>query len=151
MFFLMKGNFIIREFYGNWSTFYFSVLVVFFAICEMLSVLIQELSIESYILQWPATKCIIWTLGSHLQFTNFIVLDTKIWSIKMKFVKNVCFFRTNISFFPTISTAITFNQFLVNVMHFFTNVWQPINIWVHFVLILNILTIVLSFKIYNAL
>ncbi len=41
------------EFYGNLSTFYFSVMVVFFAICEMLSVLIQELSIESYILQWP--------------------------------------------------------------------------------------------------
>ncbi len=147
MFFLMKWNFIIREFYGNLSTFYFSVLVVFFAICEMLSVLIQELSIESYILQWPATKCIIWTLGSHLQFTNVIVLKKQISTIKMKFVKNLCFLRTNISFFPTISTAITFNQFLVNVMHFFTNVWQPINIRVHFVFILNTLAIVLSFQI----
>lgn len=33
--------------------FYFSVMVVLFAISEMLSVRIQELYIELYILQWP--------------------------------------------------------------------------------------------------
>lgn len=76
MFVSKEVHYFIMEFNGNLSTFHFSIMIVFFTICKMLSIPIQKNPIHKlwcgkFLNYSMAPKCIFWTLKITLKMYEF--------------------------------------------------------------------------------